>query len=259
MNQIWTQITQDWSQLTPAQQVFLKKVAIRAGVVLLTLLLLSFGVAAFFVTDASSGRIGFTALANWLILGGSLLLWKGSADFKRIGKGALYAGLALAVILYVFGPRTVSYWQQTAESVTSGQGVPPAPPLSAEEQAARLERERQETEVARVRAVAEAAARTEAEEADRLARQVTSQLPQSVRVPHCSDGWSQPVIIPGGWRVRSSWTGRVNRTQYLNEGVWRDATTLTIPVPVEAFRYCTTSRANLSLDNGNMSLVWRPY
>lgn len=179
-------------------------------------------------------------VATGLMVGGRYLLWHNK--LPNLGGALVGIGALLAVFLYIFGGDAIEYKREQWRAVATGQEAPPPPPLSDEEQAARMERERQEAEMARVRAVAEAAALAEAEEADRLARQVTSQLPASIRVPHCNNGWSQPVIIPGGWRVRSSWTGRVTRTQYLNEGTWRDVTTLTVSVPVEAFRYCTTSR-----------------
>jgi hypothetical protein len=183
-----------------------------------------------------------------------LMKWK-----KVDGAGfALSAGIVMLLFLWL-GPSNVTSVGQQIGAGISGAEAPTPAPLNAEAQAARLERERQAAELVAVRAAAEAAARAQAEEAARLTREVTSQLPTTVRVPHCNQGWSQPVIIPAGWSVRSSWSGRVTRTEYLNDGQWREATTLHISVPVEAFRYCTTSQANLMLDNGHMRLVWNPF
>jgi hypothetical protein len=217
---------------------------------------------------SGSGMLAFiaasvvTIVASWNYLGllptvivtcfiiYAMMKWK-----KIDGAGiALSAGLIALIFLWLGPANVTSVGQQIGAGISGVEA-----PINADAQAARLERERQAAELAAVRAAAEAAARAQAEEAARLTTAVTSQLPVSIRVPHCDRGWSQPVIIPAGWSVRSSWSGRVTRTEYLNEGQWREATTLHISVPVEAFRYCTTSQANLMLDNGHMPLVWNPF
>jgi len=213
------------------------------------------------------GATAVALLISWLTVG--LLLafallcfagfvwmkWKkvdGAGFVAFIGAGFLFA--------WIVGPAAVEYRREQVTAVVAGQPAPtpPVTPLTAEEQAARLERERQEAEVQRVRAAADAAARAQAEEAARLVTSVSSQLPTSVRVPHCDQGWSDEILIPAGWFVRADWGGQAMKTQILQDGNWVLQTTLNVRGQIAAVRYCTTSNANLELRNGIMPLNWSP-
>jgi len=200
-------------------------------------------------------------LTNILLIavGVGLLSWSKTPDFlKSIGRFMAGSGALMVFLLLLVGPNAVQYRKDQLTAVIGGQEAPPSPPLSPAEQAQRLEQERQDAEVARLRTTSEAAAQVQAEEAARLTRLVSAQLPDSVQVVHCDRGWSEEILIPAGWYMKYSWSGRTTGIQYLQDGTWNDAITAHISGDVEAFRFCTTSLANLNLNNGNMPLAWSP-
>ncbi len=191
-----------------------------------------------------------------LLLGAGIALITSSkvpAGGKKAGASMLFAGIVLAVIIYIFGTDNVKGWRQAAREATAVG----TQPISKEEQARHLERERQKVEVASVRAVNEAKAKAEAEALAQLAKEEVDQLVREVKVPHCKEGWSEPVLIPAGWYMKYSWAGRSMGVQYLQDGVWHDALVANVQGDILAFRFCTTSEANLNITGGVMSLSWR--
>jgi len=117
--------------------------------------------------------------------------------------------------------------------------------------------ERAALEAARAQAATDAAAEVAAREAERLATERTDDLPTSVVVPHCDDGWSEAIVIPAGWNVQSDWPARSVPYQLLDEtGEWRDATAPRTTTSVQAVRFC--AKTNHYAELGQMGLNWTP-
>lgn len=201
------------------------------------------------------------ALGILCVVGFVWMMW------KKVGGATLPVLIGLGCVgIWLFGPENVLTGARQVGASFSGAEAPAPPALSAVEQEARLERLRQDEQVAAQRA--ELAARQAALVADERAkaaaieertRAIADSLPDSVFVPHCDTGtWSQVVTVPLGWHVRSDWGARSLTTQYLNPaGNWTKLEGLNAPESVTAFRYCTLSAANVQLRE--MGLTWSSF
>lgn len=144
---------------------------------------------------------------------------------------------------------------------TGGNNMIPAAsvPLTPEEQERRLDVAKQDGELLATQRAAEADANAKAAETARLVQAVTANLPTSVKVPRCSEEktWSESITIPGDWSVKADWGGKHLLIQNLKDGEWQRQMTLKANGAIAAVRYCSTSTAQLELDNGKMNLTWR--
>lgn len=193
--------------------------------------------AAFWIFAAASTTIVVTMLAfkikgtwlPWIVLIYSLMV------------------IGFALMSTITG-RTVDPQQAMANTYN---GVTPAD--SPEVQKQKLDRVKQDADLAATQKVVETEANAKAAESARLAQEVAKNLPTAVIVPLCKDGMSKPVIIPAHWGVMAAWGVGSTPFDILKNGEWKRATTINNE-GIEAVRYCTKTKANADL--GSMSLSW---
>lgn len=108
------------------------------------------------------------------------------------------------------------------------------------------------------RAVTEAQTKAAAEAAKRSTEQIVAKFPTEVVVPHCNDGWSEPLVMVSGWTVAWRWPGRVfGGAQFMKDGQWQDITAAFTP-DADAFRFCGKSKDHLQLTGGKMPVTFTP-
>jgi len=110
--------------------------------------------------------VGSAGLSFLLVAGGIIAMIWGKIPFARmVGGWMLITGAILAVLLWIFGDDNLQDWRESAREATTIKQKAVNKPLTKEEHEARLERQRQDAEVATQRAITEAIAR----EASRIA------------------------------------------------------------------------------------------